>query len=172
MKRKLFVIVSLLLVCAMLPLSAMADYWIEGKVVQITSKSAVNVYSKPARTGYLGEAVSGGCYAYLGKSGDWYEIQFTSDITGYVPAKYSAVYNGYVYREDDNGPGAVVVNVHYNNLIIRSGSNKQSSQIGVMPSGSYLPYRGEQNGWYRVESNGEYGYVAGNLCVVVTGTIN
>ncbi len=171
MKRKLFIIVSLLLVCCLLPMSAMAE-WEEGKVVYITSNSPVNVYQQASRNGYLGEAGSKCAYAYLGKSGDWYKIQFTDDVVGYVPAKYSTVKNGYVWENAWGGPGALVLNTNKNALVVRADSHIKSREIGSMPRGAVLEYCGTDSGWYRVEYGGEYGYVAGNRSVVITGSLN
>lgn len=90
MKRKRFIIVSFLLVCCLLPMSAIAE-WEEGKVAYITSNSPVNVYHQASRNGYLGEGASKCAYTYWGKSGDWYKIQFADDVVGYVAGNRVAI---------------------------------------------------------------------------------
>lgn len=172
MKRKLLVLVSLLLVCSLLPVSAMAGlYW--GEIVRITSKSAVNVYAGPGKNHkFIGEAMSTNTYDFLGQDGDWNYIQFTSDKTGYVPIKYTTVEGGLVWRDGPGEVTAVVRNTHYNALNLRNKPGKDSSTIGEMKPDTTLEYCGTENGWNRVWYKGDYAYVAGNRTEIeITGEV-
>lgn len=165
MKRKWLISVSLVLVCCMLPLNALAGlYW--GKIVRITARSAVNVYAWPERKNFVGEAMSTNTYDYLGKSGDWYHIQFTSDQDGYIPAKYAAIEDGLVWRSGAGEVDAVVRNTHYNTLNVRNAPSLKSSSIGELRSGDCLEYCGTENGWNRVYYQGSYAYVAANRTTI------
>lgn len=165
-------IISLLLICFLLPLNASAGlYW--GDIVRITSKNAVNVYSGPGREyKFIGEAMSTNTYDFIGQDGDWYCIQFTSEKRGYVPVKYSTIEGGLVWRGGIGEVAAVVRNTHYNALNVRNKPDKDSSVIGSMKPDTTLEYCGTENGWNRVLYNGDYAYVAGNRTTIeVVGEI-
>lgn len=173
MKRKVWIVLSLLLVCSLLPVSALADNWFGDTVVHITSRSRVNVYREPVKSNqyYMGEAMPDCSYAYAGTKGEWHCLWFNSEEMGYVPAKYSEVRTGYVWLDSDLQISAVVLNTHSNALNIRSGPHIETRVLGELPSGAALPCAGVEGGWNCVAYEGGYGYIAGNRSAVVTGSL-
>ena len=163
MKRKLIMLICLLMTVCLLPLNAFAGLYL-GPVVRITSNSAVNVRAEPTKNSrMLGEAMSTNIYTLLDTEGDWYKIQFTSEIQGYVPTRYSAIEEAVLW--DEFHPAeveAVVRNTHYNALNVRREPDKESASIGSIEPDSTYPFFGTENGWHRIMYNGVYAYVAAN----------
>ena len=165
MKKKM--LVCLLLAICLLPIHAMAGlYW--GTLVRITSKSAVNVRAEPnAKSKMLGEAMSTNTYTWLKTEGDWHYIQFTGDLRGYVPTKYTQLEEGLIWNDFmPNEADAVVSNTHYNALHVRTEPDKDSSVIGSIKPDSTWPYRGTENGWNRILYGDVYAYVAANRTAI------
>lgn len=157
----------LLLVLCLLPVSAMAGLR-RGKIVRVTAQTSVNVREEAdANSKLLGEAMSNNTYTLLRSEGDWYYIQFTSQIKGYVSAKYTQVEDGLVWYDFIAGEvEAVVRNTHYNAVNVRTESTKHSDVIGEIKPDSTWPYCGTENGWNRIRYNDQYGFVAANLTTI------
>ena len=163
MKRKLSVLICFALLICLLPFCAFAGVY-EGDIVRITARSAVNVRSQPsADSRMVGEAASTNTYELLGRSGDWYFIQFTSDICGYIPVRYAEQDRGLLW--DDYRPDeveAVVRNTHRNALNVRIRPDLDSPAVDNIAPGSTHPFCGTENGWHRILLDGRYVYVAAN----------
>ncbi len=163
MKRKLLVLVSLLVLCCLMPLEGLAVRY--GDVVRITNNVSLNVRSGPGTNyGVIGEVQPENIYPYLGTENGWHHILYTGNIEGYVSAKKSTVEPGVV--PDHVGTGryveAVVRITHTNSLKIRSGPGKSYGQIGTAYPNETYPYLGPDDGWNRIEYNGREAYVAAN----------
>lgn len=157
----------LLLVLCLLPVSAMAGLR-RGKLVRVTTSGSVNVRTEPSvDSQLLGEAQSGNTYVWLKTEGDWYYIQFTSAIRGYVSAKYTQLEDGLIWYDFIVGEvEAVVRNTHYNAVNVRTAPTKQSDVIGEIKPDSTWPYRGSENGWNRILYNDQLAFVAANLTTI------
>lgn len=163
MKRKVVMLLSLLMILCLLPLESMAVCW--GAVVRITSSAAVNVRQKPdAKSRLLGEVQPQNTYPCLDKVGDWYEILYTGDITGYVPAKYVTRETGLVPNHLGGGApvDAIVRVTHYNALNVRSGPGKKYSTLGSAKPDSTWTFLGTDDGWNIIQYGHEIGYIAAN----------
>lgn len=157
-----------------MPLNATAGL-VWGDLVRITSKSAVNVRKGPGTEyGLVGEAMSTNTYPYLGGENDWYQIQFTSNEVGWVPAKYTGVEIGLVWdvwAEDE--VEAVARNTHSNALNVRSGPGKDYKVIGQIDPDTVWTYCGTENGWNRIIYGNGYAFVAANRTTIeVIGEID
>lgn len=165
MKRRFWVVISLLMVCCLLPWNAFAGlYW--GEVVRITSKTSANVYETANRTGFIGEAQGENTYDYLGTTGDWHHIQFNRKKDGYVSAKYSVIEPGLVWRDGPGEVEAVVRNTHYNALNVRDNNSLRSNVLGELRVDAVLPYCGDEDGWRRVWYYDDYAYIASNRTTI------
>lgn len=125
----------------------------------------VNVYSTYLRiraaastsSEVLGTMIEGTKFDILSKTGGWYQIQYNG-ITGYVfedyvdevssSTSYDVMYTGTVYNA-------------YPNLRVRSGASLGSAVLGYVLDNSTVSIVGIENGWYKIEYNGGYGYVSG-----------
>ena len=175
MKRSVLALACLLMIACLLPLESLAVCW--GPVVRITARSAVNVRQKPdANSKMLGEVQPQNTYPCLSKTGDWYEIIYTGDITGYVPVKYVTLETGLVPNHLGSGvPVEAVVRVtHVNPLNVRGGPGKKYGTIGTAKPDSTYPFLGTDDGWNSIQySATRIGYIAANRTTVeVVGEAN
>ncbi|MBR6571241.1 MAG: SH3 domain-containing protein [Clostridia bacterium] len=179
MKKTLSVLLTLMLIVCMLPIDAFAmtiNRRTPYQVVRITHNRKVNVRSGPSASyRLLGEASPGDEFRYLGSSGGWYHIQFTSTTQGYVSGNLSTVETRYTNSfgiptpmpAPSPTPAPVDGYVHITNyraVNVRRGPGTNYSVICEVQPGDCFPYLGTSCGWHYIMLDDETtGYVANNM---------
>ncbi|MCQ2969477.1 MAG: SH3 domain-containing protein [Clostridium sp.] len=119
----------------------------------------------------LGTMIEGTKFDIISKSEQWYQIQY-NNITGYVfedyvdeisegssSTTYDVMYTGTVY---DAAP----------NLRVRSGASLNSAVIGYVLDNSQVSIVAIEDGWYKIQYNGGYGYVSADyISIGNTGNV-
>ncbi|MGL4873750.1 MAG: SH3 domain-containing protein [Clostridium sp.] len=121
----------------------------------------------------IGRLYEGDRVKIVGKDGDWYKIQ-TTNGTGFVCGDYIQILNGQDNGNTDNkenidGNGTVI-NVS-SNLRIRTAPSLNSSVTGYLLNGQNVKVTGKEGTWYRINQNGQTGYVDSSF-ISVNGKIN
>ena len=158
MKKNLLAIISLLLICCLLPACSLADV---SKEVVITHYQRVNVRSGPGSSyDSIGSARPDDVYPYLGTQNGWHCIQYTPFLTGYVYGELSEVRYG---SEPVVTEGWVNI-THNVPVNVRTGPGTNYSAIFSAQPGESYPYVGTFSGWHCIYlDDGAVGYVASNL---------
>ena len=160
----------------------------EGSVESVVSESnkqgrAVNVNStlnirQSANTNspVLGTLKNGDIFEIISKTGEWYNIK-SNNIVGFISANYVQEITGNEttienviqtitenYEIEKNEASAstesgVVVNV-LSNLRVRRGASVSSDVMGYLLNGQAVSIKGETSGWYKIDFNGQDGYVS------------
>ena len=149
------------------------------KYVKIKCNSRLNVKSGPG-TSYKVKTTVGNktVHKLLEKSKNWYKIQLSNGISGWVYSSYvedtiegvsGESNNDSTKPSDDNNNNNIVetqVNVNGKvksgvNLNVRSGPGTSYSKKGSLSSGKIVFILTESNGWYKVKlSNSDTGWVS------------
>ena len=111
----------------------------------------------------LGTAPKGKTYTYLGKSGNWIQVQYTSTQKGYI-------YSSYVKVSDSSSSGSTgtdtaatgygyVVNCK-NSVNVRSGAGTNNGIIGAAPKSYVYQILGKNGSWYKIQYKADtVGYI-------------
>lgn len=145
--------------------------------VKATAKILANALNVRKTPGINGE------YAGLLVNGDTVEIVGVDSTTGWYKIKWE---NGYAYitnkseyveiiSGDPNGSTTVQkVEVLAENLNVRSGGSTSYNSIGIVSKGfvADILETDKDTGWYKINYNGEYGWITNNTTYVkvITGT--
>ena len=160
----------------------------EGSVESVVSESnkqgrAVNVNStlnirQSANTNspVLGTLKNGDIFEIISKTGEWYNIK-SNNIVGFISANYvqevtgnettienviqTITENYEIEKNEDSASteSGVVVNV-LSNLRVRRGASASSDVMGYLLNGQAVSIKGETSGWYKIDFNGQDGYVS------------
>lgn len=127
----------------------------------LEADTALNVRTGPG-TQYRVIAViyPGTKYAVLGSSGDWYQINFAGQAA-YVYGPLTTVTSGSV-NTPPPGQGVEATTT----LNVRTGPGVSYAIIGVIRPGIIYQVTGSQSGWYRIDFNGQVGWVNGAFVAV------
>ena len=149
--------------------------------VKVKCSARLNVRSGPGTSYKIKTNVeSGTVHKLLEKSKDWYKIQLSNGISGWVYSSYveetmegvsSESTNESIKPSDDNNNNNVdIVETQVNvngkvtssvNLNVRSGPGTNYSIKGSLSSGKVVFLLSESNGWYKVKlSNSDTGWVS------------
>ena len=117
----------------------------------------------------IGVALKGEKYTYLGKSGNYYKIQYTSSTVGFVHKKYSKISG-----TDPEPTGDKVVSIvnckEYCN--VRAGGSSNTALIGTAPRGKTYTYLGQSGNYYKIQyTDKTVGYVHKNYSKIVDGKV-
>lgn len=116
--------------------------------------SSLNVRSGPSTsTSVVGSLPHGTVVQITGKSGDWYKINFNG-TTGYVKGDFITL-GGLI----SSGNGTVTLKDPSSALNLRSSSSITSNVVGSLAHGTVVKIIGTEGQWYKIEFNGETGYV-------------
>ncbi|MFB5561861.1 SH3 domain-containing protein [Bacillus cereus] len=128
--------------------------------------NALNVRSgSNPGTRSLGLVYQNQTLSVIGKEANgWYKINFNGQ-TGYVSGEFVRS-SGEQPPKTDNGNSGQTINGTYkvtaNALNVRSGSNPGTRSLGLVYQNQALSVIGkEANGWYKINFNGQIGYVSG-----------
>lgn len=169
MKHIWIKMISLLLICCMLPSFCLAD---SSKIVRITHYQKVNVRSGPSSSyRVLGEVSPDDTFPYLGSKNGWHCIQYTSTKTGYVYGNLSTVetiVNQPQEEVHDEESESVVYISHSRAVNVRRGPGKGYGVMCEVHPGEIYLYLGTASGWHCILlDDGSIGYVANNLTTVI-----
>ena len=111
----------------------------------------------------LGTAPKGKTYTYLGKSGNWIQVQYTSTQKGYIYASYVKVSDsssGGSTGTDTAATGyGYVVNCN-NSVNVRSGAGTNNGIIGTAPKSYVYQILGKNGSWYKIQYKADtVGYI-------------
>ena len=111
----------------------------------------------------LGTAPKGKTYTYLGKSGNWIQVQYTSTQKGYIYASYVKVSDsssGGSTGTDTAATGyGYVVNCN-NSVNVRSGAGTNNGIIGAAPKSYVYQILGKNGSWYKIQYKADtVGYI-------------
>ena len=121
----------------------------------------------------IGTAALGKQYKYLGKSGNYYKIQYTAATVGYVHQKYAKVTDGTVSTDPEpSAEGKIVSIVNCNtDCNVRAGGSKNSKLIGTAPRSKTYTYLGTSGDYVKIQYREKtVGYVHKSYAKVSTGT--
>jgi uncharacterized protein YgiM (DUF1202 family) len=103
----------------------------------------------------IGKAYNGQALTIVGEVNGWYKINHQGKV-GYVSGAFVKKQAPPTVSAPTTGTYRVTANV----LNVRSGSNTSHSIIGKMYRGHEVAVIGKENGWYKVNHNGQTGYVS------------
>ena len=110
----------------------------------------------------LGTAPKGKTYTYLGKSGNWIQVQYTSTQKGYIYSSYVKVSGstGGSTGTDTAATGyGYVVNCN-NSVNVRSGAGTNNGIIGAAPKSYVYQILGKNGSWYKIQYKADtVGYI-------------
>lgn len=112
----------------------------------------------------LASLKKGSYVTLIGRSGDWWKVEYSKGSYGYC-------YAGYITPVEGK---AVRVNTGGNVLNVRTGPGISYSRVEMLPHGTVVMLRSSANGWSRILYNGtKLGYVSSQYLgeqTVSTGT--
>lgn len=110
------------------------------------------VRATPSTGGTILASLKKGSYVTLiGKSGDWWKVEYANNKYGYCYAQYITPVEG----------SPVTVNTDGDVLNVRSGPGTSYSRIAILPHGRIVLLRSTENGWSRIVYHGtKLGYVS------------
>jgi uncharacterized protein YgiM (DUF1202 family) len=122
----------------------------------IVNADVLNIRSGATTShGVIGKAYNGQVVSIVGEENGWYKVNHQGKV-GYVSGAY--------VKKKTNVSAAPTTGEKYkvtaSVLNIRSGINTSHPVIGKTYSGRELSVIGEENGWYKVNHNGQTGYVS------------
>lgn len=141
---------------------------IEGIVAQNNSDSAIDVYAQPSADADVIATVesqqeTGALCTVNGAS--WVEVE-VNDTTGYVPAEAVELETRYAEADalteaDKSAVSETSETVYATTQVnIRSDASEESTAVGVLEAGGSITRTGTlDNGWSRVDSNGQTAYI-------------
>ena len=145
-------------------------------VTIVNCKTACNVRNGGS-TSYakIGTAPKGSTYQYLGKSGNYYKIQYTASKVGYVHKNYAKVSKGSATPDPDDPPssGQIVTIVNCKlNCNVRKAGSQSSKKIGVAPRDKQYQYLGKSGNYYKIQyTSSTVGYVHMSYAKVSKGSV-
>ena len=168
MKKWISLLLVVLMLMAVAPFT-MADPEItDDSIITIVNcnnsanvRAAANSDSKK-----LGEARRGHTYKLLGVEGDWYKIQFKTDVVGYVYKKFVQV------GKKGDAPlvdTATVTNAP-DGVNIRAKASSSSKILGVAHNGDKFEVKGKKGNWTKVIYDGDTAYIYTSYLSVKKGT--
>lgn len=92
----------------------------------------------------------------------WDKIE-AKDISGWVCNTYLAEIEVDTQKEEDLILKTAVINTAL--LNVRAESDAQSKRIGSLKKNAVVAIVGEENGWYKIKYNNEYGYILSDYTV-------
>ena len=108
---------------------------------------------------------TGTCVVVLEDAQDgWYMVSY-QDQTGYLAADYVEVSTR---LDADLGNGRVTT--EGSSLNVRSGPGKESGKTMSLSNNTLVKITGIENGWYKIEHNGQTGYVSSDYLVTCSAT--
>ncbi len=138
---------------------AMADPEIDSDsvITIINCKNSANVHTKAdSKSKKIGEAKRGKTFQLLAAEGDYYKIQFKSDLQGYVYKKFGKV--GKKGDVPDPKTNVTVTNAP-NGVNIRAKASTNSTILGVAHNGDSFPYKGRSGNWTKITYSGDTAYI-------------
>ena len=150
-------------------------------VVTVSEDSTLNVRSIPSPSGAIVDMLFGGDKLPLVKEeGEWYQVQFEDETTGWISKKFSIIEGSTVKtslpapeekkanskvqadRSNDMVTTVVVIKVPKgSSLNVRSAPSAKGQVISSLKSGDMRPLLEEADEWYQVElQDGQSGWIS------------
>ena len=120
-------------------------------------------------TAKIGTAPKGAKYSYLGKSGNYYKIQYTASKVGFVHKKYAKISGS-----DPEPSGDMVVSIVncHTDCNVRAGASSNTALLGTAPRGKTYNYLGKSGKYYKIQyTDKTVGYVHQNYGKLVDGKV-
>ncbi len=121
----------------------------------------------------LGLLSNGTQVTYYGETNGWLQISYQGK-TGYICKDYLTITTQATSNSSGNTGGtssnsAGSVKVTATTLNVRKGAGTTHAVIGTVSKGKVLTYTAESNGWYKINYNGQAGWISGTYAQKVTG---
>lgn len=126
----------------------------------ITAQS-LNVREGPS-TDYasIGYLHNGDRVTVIGESNGWYKITY-GGREAWISSKYVEKSNGSTTQpQQPSQSGTFEVVVSASTLNVRTGPSTDYTKIGALSSGARVTVLEERNGWYRINYNGQEGWIS------------
>lgn len=127
---------------------------------------ALRLRSTPTTDGsILATAPSSAAVVVLEETGSgWYKVNYNA-VEGYMSAEYLTVSTSL-----DAPLGYAKVNADVSSLNIRAGASTDYGVVGSASAGSVLELTGVQDGWYKIQYGGTYGFVSSDYVSITAET--
>lgn len=127
---------------------------------------ALRLRSTPAADGaILATAPNSAAVVVLEETGSgWYKVNYNA-VEGYMSAEYLNVSTSL-----DAPLGYAKVNADVSSLNIRAGAGTNYGVVSSASAGSVLELTGVQDGWYKIQYGGTYGFVSSDYVSITAET--
>ncbi len=151
-KRILTIILALVILLGALPLQTGAAAMDSKAGLVSVSYGGLNVRKSPSVSSAVLITLSKGSYVtLLGKSGDWWQVEYGKGLTGYCHGSYISVADGSAAR----------VSTRSLSLNVRSGPGTAFARTGSLSKGEAVVVLSSSGGWSRILYHGrKTGYVS------------
>ena len=120
-----------------------------------------------SNTTKLGTAKKGATYTYLGKSGNWIQVQYSSTEKGYIYSKYVQVSGGTTGGTTGGDTATETTATGYGYVVncsasvnVRSGAGTGNSVIGTAAKSNVYQILGKSGNWYKIQYKSDtVGYI-------------
>lgn len=152
-----------------------------GQVYNVSTNLRVRTSPSTSAT-VLGYLINGENVKIKDQSGEWYKIDFEGK-DGYVHKDYIKLVeagnsgNSTNPPSNNNNSESVVNKIGqvYNvstNLRVRSAADSNSTVIGYLLNGDIVDIQGQSGSWYKINFNGQTGFVHSDYIKIVEGAVN
>lgn len=118
-----------------------------GTVVNLNGALGLNLRQSPSTSAtILGKISEGTTVTILCENNGWYQVNYQGTV-GYVYSQYISI-------------NATKLGTSTANLNLRSGASTSNSILTTIPKDSSFTVISESNGWYKVNYEGNIGYVS------------
>ena len=160
MKRTVSLLLVLLLLLSTMPVRSEAATMESKAGIVTVANSSLNVRSAPSTSSAVLSSLPKGSYVtLLGRSGDWWQVEYGKGLYGYCHAGYITVASGSPAR----------VSTQSLSLNIRSGPGTSYAKLGSLSKGEVVIILSASGGWSRILYHGrKTGYVSAQYLSAAT----
>lgn len=140
----------------------------------VKAKSGLNV-RKGAGANYakIGALTDGTKVKFSGEQNGWLKIAY-NNRQGFISKQYTSITSSATAGGNDNqtqsnvSPSSKNAEVTASALNVRSGAGTNYGKIGLLSQGKVVQVTGESNGWYRIDFNGQTGWISAQYTKAVS----
>lgn len=130
----------------------------------VKANSGLNVRAKAtANSERLGGLANGAKVQYYSDSNGWLKINY-NNRTGYICKQYTNVTKGATASGGNTTSGGSAasgkVRITASSLRVRKSNSTSSGILGNLPNGTVVSYTGENNGWLKIQYQGQTGWIS------------
>jgi N-acetylmuramoyl-L-alanine amidase len=106
-------------------------------------------------------------YPFLVREGDWIQIELSKDLKGWVAEWLTSTSSD---SNQASSPSPTQVKISASILNVRSGPSTDFNRIGQLQNGDIVTVHEINDQWYKIDYNGQTGWVAGWLVQKISGS--